>query len=90
MPASSPYLNQPKEIGLVKEETFVSETPFKLTNGACLDRIELRYECYGKLNAQKDNAIYICHALTGDHHVAGIYHEADEKPGWWNHVVGPG
>ena len=45
---------------------------------------------YGQLNAQRDNAIYICHALTGDHHVAGFYNHDDEKPGWWNHVVGPG
>ena len=90
MPSSNPYLNHPQEVGVVKEESFFNEDKFNLTSGACLDGFELRYECYGRLNPNKDNAIYICHALTGDHHVAGIYSETDEKPGWWNHVVGPG
>ena len=84
------YSNQPNEVGLVHEESFVCQDRFELSNGQFLEGYELRYECYGELNSAKDNAIYICHALTGDHHVAGIYSEEDDKPGWWNHVVGPG
>ena len=55
-----------------------------------LDDFTLAYETYGDLNPSSDNAILICHALTGDHHAAGVYSEDDKKPGWWNHVVGPG
>ena len=54
-----------------------------------LDDFTLAYETYGDLNPSSDNAILICHALTGDHHAAGVYSEDDKKPGWWNHVVGP-
>ena len=84
------FSNQSNEVGLVHEESFVCEDRFELSNGQFLEGYELRYECYGELNSAKDNAVYICHALTGDHHVAGIYSEEDDKPGWWNHVVGPG
>ena len=50
----------------------------------------LRYETYGHLNALKDNAILICHALSGDHHCAGVYDIDERKLGWWNFMVGPG
>ena len=90
LPTGSQYLDNPNEVGIVKEKTFVYENSFSLTSGEKLAEFELSYECYGQLNDQKNNAIYICHALTGDHHVAGVYTEKDEKPGWWNHVVGPG
>jgi len=92
MPATpdKKYLNHANETGLVSEKTFSFDGIFNLTSGETLDGFQLRYECYGRLNAKKDNAIYICHALTGDHHVAGVYTEQDHKAGWWNHVVGPG
>ena len=86
----SQYLNHPNEVGVVAEKTFEYEETFTLSSGEKLEGFQLRYECYGQLNEEKDNAIYICHALTGDHHVAGVYSEKDDKPGWWNHVVGPG
>lgn len=79
-----------RELGLVREETFHFPGTVRLDSGESLQGYELRYECYGKLNSAKNNAIYICHALTGDHHVAGIYNQNDPKPGWWNHLVGPG
>jgi len=50
----------------------------------------LAYEVYGTLNEDKSNAVLILHALSGDSHVAGYYHEDDEKPGWWDNMVGPG
>ena len=84
------FLNGSSEVGLVEEKTFTYIESFNLSGGGTLDGFQLRYECYGKLNETKDNAIYICHALTGDHHVAGVYDANDSKPGWWNHVVGPG
>ena len=82
------YLNSSLNVGLVKEKFFTYDQPFEM-EGGCLDEFTLAYETYGELNASADNAILICHALTGDHHVAGVYSENDTKPGWWNHVVGP-
>ncbi|OGV54005.1 MAG: homoserine O-acetyltransferase [Lentisphaerae bacterium GWF2_52_8] len=52
--------------------------------------VTLRYETYGTLNALKNNAILILHALSGDAHVAGFHSEKDRKPGWWHEMVGPG
>jgi homoserine O-acetyltransferase len=56
--------------------------------GETLAPVEVAYETYGKLNAARSNAIYVCHALTGDAHAAGISH-ADGKPGWWDSMIGP-
>ena len=83
------YLNTSLHVGLVKEKFFTYDQPFKMERGT-LDDFTLAYETYGDLNPSSDNAILICHALTGDHHVAGLYSENDKKPGWWNHMVGPG
>jgi len=55
-----------------------------------LPRYELVYETYGQLNADKSNAILICHALSGNHHVAGHYEEDPKSTGWWDNMVGPG
>ena len=55
-----------------------------------LSSYDLVYETYGTLNADKTNAILVCHALSGNHHVAGVYAEHDKKPGWWDNMVGPG
>ena len=48
------------------------------------------YETYGSLNKKKNNAILVCHALSGNHHVAGRYSKKDKYPGWWDNLVGPG
>jgi len=69
---------------------FVHRQPFSFESGDTLPGLTLRYETYGKLNAARDNAILICHALSGDHHCAGIHQLSDRKPGWWNNLIGPG
>ncbi len=60
-----------------------------LQSGAELENVQIAYETYGKLNKNKDNAILLLHALTGDAHAAG-YHKGDKKPGWWDDMVGKG
>ena len=64
------------------------ETPLALASGAVLPRYDLIYETYGELNADASNAILVCHALSGDHHVSGI--DKDGKVGWWDGYIGPG
>lgn len=76
-------------IGIVTPQTLHIDEPLALVSGAVLPQYDLVYETYGTLNAEASNAILICHALSGDHHVAGFY-EGDEKPGWWNDYIGPG
>jgi len=76
------------EIGVVSPLTFYYKKKFVMENGV-LESLQLCYETYGTLNNNGTNAILVCHALTGDHHVAGIYKESDRK-GWWDHAVGPG
>lgn len=76
-------------IGTVTPQTLHIDEPLALVSGAVLPQYDLVYETYGSLNAEANNAILICHALSGDHHVAGFY-EGDDKPGWWNDYIGPG
>ena len=78
------------EVGLVQWQDFVFKKPFPFEYGGVLPEFTLRYETYGELNEDKSNAILICHALSGDHHCAGVYSKEDSKPGWWNHIIGPG
>jgi homoserine O-acetyltransferase len=66
-----------------------TEQPMRLDCGFELENFTVAYSTYGKLNADKSNAILICHALTGDHFVAD-YHPVTGKPGWWSMLVGPG
>jgi homoserine O-acetyltransferase len=55
-----------------------------------LGAYQLAYETYGQLNAQRSNAVLICHALNASHHVAGVYPGQDKSEGWWDNMVGPG
>ena len=68
---------------------FGPDRPLRLDGGGRLTDLEIAYHTYGKLNADRSNAVLICHALTGDHHVASP-HPVTGKPGWWPLVVGPG
>ncbi|MSU69755.1 MAG: homoserine O-acetyltransferase [Opitutaceae bacterium] len=81
---------EPGEIGLVEPCDFHYRAPFAFESGQTLPGFTLRYETYGRLNAARDNVIVICHALSGDHHCAGINAFSDRKPGWWNNLIGPG
>lgn len=78
------------EVGIVRHEDFRHEGVFRFDSGATIPEFRLRYETYGTLDAGRTNAILICHALSGDHHCAGIYSLRDKKPGWWNRMIGPG
>ena len=77
-------------IGIVKPKIFKCVDPIKLSCGMTLDNYELIYETYGKLNKNKDNAVLVCHALSGNQHVAGRHKKTDKHPGWWDSLVGPG
>jgi homoserine O-acetyltransferase len=63
-------------------------TPLVLKSGAVLPAYQLCYETYGRLNADKSNAVLVCHALNASHHVAGVH--VDGAVGWWDNLVGPG
>jgi len=78
------------EVGLVAWKDFVHDQPFQCEDGGWLPGFSLRYETYGRLNTDHSNAVLICHALSGDHHAAGVYELGDKKQGWWNPIIGPG
>lgn len=77
-------------VGIVAPQTAHFKEPLTLKSGQVLSEYHLVYETYGKLNADKSNAVMICHALSGNHHVAGKYDETDKNPGWWDNLIGPG
>jgi len=68
---------------------FGSDKPLKLDAGVSLSPFQVAYTTYGTLNDTRSNAVLICHALTGDQHVANL-HPVTGKPGWWETMVGPG
>ncbi len=69
-------------------QTVTLSEPLKLASGSALAEVTIAYETYGRLNAQRDNTVLICHAISGDSHVAA--HDKSDDPGWWELVVGPG
>ena len=64
--------------------------PLPLQSGASLRDYTLAYETYGTLNADRSNAVLICHALNASHHVAGVYAGQPKSEGWWDNMIGPG
>ena len=64
--------------------------PLALRSGASVRDYRLSYETYGTLNAERSNAVLICHALNASHHVAGVYAGQDKSEGWWDNMIGPG
>jgi homoserine O-acetyltransferase len=68
---------------------FAADQPLKLDAGVSIAPFQIAYQTYGTLNADRTNAVLVCHALTGDQHVANV-HPVTRKPGWWETMVGPG
>ncbi len=77
-------------VGIVSAQRALFDTPLPLAGGTVLPSYELVFETYGQLNAAGSNAILICHALSGHHHVAGRYSADDKAAGWWDNMIGPG
>jgi homoserine O-acetyltransferase/O-succinyltransferase len=77
-------------VGAVRALHATFEEPLPLACGRTLDAFELAYETYGTLNAERSNAVLICHALNASHHVAGYYEGDEDNVGWWDNMVGPG
>ncbi|VXC97203.1 homoserine O-acetyltransferase [Pseudomonas sp. 8Z] len=77
-------------VGLVSPQVFKFSEPLPLACGRSLSEYELVVETYGELNANRSNAVLICHALSGHHHAAGYHSPDDRKPGWWDSCIGPG
>ncbi len=79
-------------LGLVETHVvrlFTRADPLVLASGSVLGPVDVAYETYGTLAPGRDNAVFICHALTGDAHAAG-YHPGAKRPGWWDNLIGPG
>ena len=81
---------QSGSVGFVTPQIMRFELPLELASGARLASYELCYETYGSLNAARDNAVLICHALNASHHVAGRTADRPDDIGWWDNMVGPG
>ena len=77
-------------VGIVQPQRASFSEPLELSSGAALPSFELMYETYGTLNAERSNAILVCHALNASHHVAGRYAGEAESEGWWDNMIGPG
>ena len=80
----------PGSVGVVSPEYIGFDEPLQLVSGQVLPRYELAVETYGTLNADRSNAVLVCHALNASHHVAGISATDPNNIGWWDNMVGPG
>ncbi|MFT4193897.1 homoserine O-succinyltransferase MetX [Ottowia sp.] len=75
---------------VVTPQSMHFEAPLPLRSGASIAGYDLTYETYGRLNADRSNAVLICHALNASHHVAGVYAGQARSEGWWDSMIGPG
>lgn len=82
--------NDISSVGITETKYFTIQDNIKLESDVELGPIQVAYETYGTLNKEKNNAILLLHALTGDAHAAGYHSETDKKPGWWDDMVGKG
>ncbi len=85
-------MNNTRSIGLVQRQyyTFAEDEPMRLDSGEVLGPITVAYETYGRLNRERNNAILILHALSGDAHAAGYHSREKPDTGWWDDCIGPG
>jgi homoserine O-acetyltransferase len=86
------FLNQfrPDAMLIAKPQSMHFAAALPLQSGASIRDYALSYETYGTLNADRSNAVLICHALNASHHVAGVYEGQDKSEGWWDNMIGPG
>ncbi|NBO18424.1 MAG: homoserine O-acetyltransferase [Proteobacteria bacterium] len=87
--ATSTFGPNYREVEVGEIVTLATDAPFTLECGAVISHFPLAYQTYGTLNAKRNNAILVCHALSGDQYVTGM-HPVTGKPGWWDRMVGPG
>jgi len=83
-------MHDPASVGAATPQSADFDAPIRFRSGATLPAYRLVYETYGELNAAKSNAVLVCHALSGTHHVAGHYEDDPRDIGWWDNMVGPG
>ena len=81
---------QSGSVGAVTPRRMRFEVPLTFRSGGTLPSYELMYETYGHLNADRSNAVLVCHALNAAHHVAGLYAQDPSNVGWWDNMIGPG
>ncbi|SOE52327.1 Homoserine O-acetyltransferase [plant metagenome] len=89
-PVSADAPPAPGSVGRVSPQFIAFDEPLQLSSGQTLAAYELAVETYGTLNAERSNAVLICHALNASHHVAGISASDPKDIGWWDNMVGPG
>ena len=77
-------------IGVVEPQKAHFNEPLELRSGVVMTNYDLMYETYGQLNKERSNAILVCHALSGSHHLAGYYADEPNNIGWWDNMIGPG
>ena len=83
-------MQEAQSVGIVVPQRALFTEALPLKSGGVLPQYELVYETYGTLNAARSNAVLVCHALSGSHHVAGTYADQPGSEGWWDNLVGPG
>jgi homoserine O-acetyltransferase len=81
---------RPREMLIAQPQTMTFDAALPLQSGANIRGYTLAYETYGTLNADRSNAVLVCHALNASHHVAGVYEGQPKSEGWWDNMIGPG
>lgn len=86
----SQHSTSQQSVGVVTPQFLQFDQPLTLSSGQVLPSYTLAVETYGTLNAQRSNAVLVCHALNASHHVAGVSATDAKDVGWWDNMVGPG